>query len=63
MQEKLGFSIEEATVYTGIGRTSLYTYMTSGELPRRYAGRRVILLRDDLDKLITNLPDKAEVLA
>ena len=56
MSEKISFTILEAVSYTGLGRTTLYEYMSSGQLPTRKAGRRIILLRKDLDQLIKGLP-------
>lgn len=53
---KLSYNIAEALEHTGFNRTLLYSYISSGELPTRRAGRRTIILAADLAKLLKNLP-------
>lgn len=53
---KLSYNVHEAVEQTGIPRTLLYSFISSGELPTRRAGRRTIILADDLAKLLKNLP-------
>lgn len=48
MIEKLGYSIEEAGQAMGIGRTTVYELLGSGELNSIKVGRRRIILADDI---------------
>ncbi|MDC7693472.1 helix-turn-helix domain-containing protein [Asticcacaulis sp. DXS10W] len=55
--EKLAYSIPEAILATGLGRTFLYDRMMSGELKsRKLGGRRVILKNDLMDYLNSSPP-------
>ena len=48
--------IEEAARRAGIGRTSLYAAVSRGELPMRKAGKRSLILVEDLRAWIASLP-------
>ena len=48
-QEKQWLTPEEAVDYSGIGRTRLYRYLTSGELRSAKLGRTRHINRQDLD--------------
>ena len=52
---KLSYTVEEAAAATGIGRTKLYLHMKSGQLRRHKAGKRTLLLADDLQALLATL--------
>jgi excisionase family DNA binding protein len=54
--QRQGLSIIEACSVAGIGRTKLYSAMSTGELVARKFGKRRIILRDDLQKFLTSLP-------
>lgn len=56
--EKLGVHTDEAADICGIGRTSLYEAMKDGRLKAKKAGRRTIILIDDLKAFLLTLPDK-----
>lgn len=50
--DKRGLSPEEAAAYTGYTRTGIYSLIRTGELPSLRIGRRRVVLRDDLDRLL-----------
>lgn len=61
--EKLAYSIPEAILTTGLGRTFLYDRMMSGELKsRKLGGRRVILKNDLMDYLNSSPPGQGQSL-
>jgi hypothetical protein len=51
----------ELPVATGLGRSSLYAAIKSGQLAARKAGRRTIVLRADLDDFLRSLPPVAVI--
>jgi Helix-turn-helix domain len=58
--EAEGLHVEEAVVVSGIGRSKLYEYIKNGELDARKSGKRTIVLRSGLMKLLENLPRAGE---
>lgn len=56
---KLAFRIEEAADLSGIGRTTLYAAIKSGDLTAHKCGRRTIVLFDDLRRYLNRLPTVA----
>lgn len=54
--EKHGLTIQEACTYSGIGRTKLYEAISSGKLKAHKAGKRTLILSDDLREYLRNLP-------
>jgi excisionase family DNA binding protein len=52
----LAYSIAEACEIAGIGRTSIYEAINSGELIARKNGRRTVILSDDLRRWLQSLP-------
>ena len=55
--DKQGYTIPEAARFLGIGRTSLYAAMRDGRLHPRKCGARTLLLRDDLERFLSQLPE------
>jgi excisionase family DNA binding protein len=53
---KLAHSVGEAASISGISRSMLYRYIAAGLLPLRKAGRRSLILADDLRKFLRSLP-------
>jgi excisionase family DNA binding protein len=52
---KLGYSIGEITKMLPVSRSTLYEQIKSGALvARKIAGRRTVILRDDLERWITD---------
>lgn len=55
---KLGYSVREAAKLTPFGYERLLKFIQSGELVARRAegGGKFVILHDDLDRFLTNLP-------
>ena len=65
---KTGFTINEASDYSGIGRNTMRNLVAWGKLPVLKVGRKVIIRRDMLDTFMEvnqgrNLRNEAEVKA
>ena len=61
MESSLAYSIAETCMRSGIGRTSIYDMIKSGQLTARKRGRRTLILADDLRRCLELLPPiKAE---
>lgn len=54
-QAPLAVSVEEAARLAGIGRTSLYAAISSGELPSIRHGRRRLILRTAIEEWLSSL--------
>ena len=54
--QKLSYNVKEAVSITGIPRTKLYNFISSGELKTIKAGRTTLIRATDLQGLIDNLP-------
>lgn len=52
--EPSALSYEQASTYTGLGRTRLYHAWESGELRSLKVGSRRLFLRDDLDAFLAS---------
>lgn len=51
--EKVTYSVKEAILAYGIGRTKLYELINTRELTPIKIGTRTLLRRDDLDALVS----------
>jgi excisionase family DNA binding protein len=56
MRDSIGLGIPQACEACGLGRTKIYAAIKSGDLPARKAGRRTIILPDDLSRFVKSLP-------
>jgi excisionase family DNA binding protein len=54
--EKHALTIQEACSHSGIGKTKLYEAINSGRLKARKAGKRTLILSDDLREYLSALP-------
>ncbi len=52
----LALNIKQAVDTSGLTRTHLYEAMKHGALPARKAGRRTIIMADDLRAYLDSLP-------
>lgn len=48
--------VPAAIAYSGIGRTTLYTLMSAGEIEAVKVGRRRLVLRDSIDAFLDRQP-------
>jgi len=60
MKEQISLSIIEAASIVGIGRTSLYQAIASGQLPVKKFGRRTLVEYSALQKFISELPGQGK---
>lgn len=56
MAEKFALTINEATTFIGLSRSSLYKLMTAGKIIPRKAGNRTLFLREELEAYMRSLP-------
>jgi len=54
MEDKLTLSVEEAAKVLGIGRNLCYDRVKTGEIPVIKIGRRLLVPRSALEKLLAN---------
>jgi excisionase family DNA binding protein len=52
----LALSIVEACARSGVGRTTIYEMIKTGRLSARKCGRRTLILTDDLQRCLEELP-------
>jgi excisionase family DNA binding protein len=57
--DQLAYSIPEAVAVSRIGRTRLYEFMASGQLPIVKNGTRTLIRREALDALLRSLEQTA----
>jgi excisionase family DNA binding protein len=50
--KRLSYTVAQAVAASGIGRTTLYGLMRSGQLPFVKLGNRTLVRGDDLEKLL-----------
>ena len=53
---RLTYSVDELPAVTGLGKTRLYELMNSGAITARKAGRRTLILREDVEAFLRGLP-------
>ena len=53
VRERATYTVEEVAALLGISRTTAYESIRRGEIPARRFGRRVVVLRHELDRLLT----------
>jgi len=56
MTAPLAVPIPEACRLIGVGRSTLYKLIDSGHIKPRKIGRRTLLIIEELDALVKNLP-------
>jgi excisionase family DNA binding protein len=54
--QPIALTIPEACEFSGLGRSTIYRLFEQGALTPRKAGRRTLILREDLEGFIRNLP-------
>ncbi len=58
--DKAAFTIPEACEYSGLSRSYFYTLFDKKDLPRLKAGKRVLILRRDLDDYLLSIREGAK---
>ncbi len=53
---RIAVTIADATKIAGLGRSTLYKLIDGGKIIPRKAGRRTLILVDDLDRYLKSLP-------
>jgi len=56
--EPLAVGIMDATRLSGVGRSTIFDEIKAGRLKARKAGRRTLILRDDLLAWLNTLPSR-----
>ncbi len=56
MTDTFAHSIAEAGARSGLGRTSIYELINTGQLAARKCGRRTLILDEDLQRCLQSLP-------
>lgn len=51
---RMSYSVDEAATIIGIGRTTLYRIIKSGQLPTIKIGTRTLIRRSDLEGLLNS---------
>lgn len=54
---KAAYALDESAHYLGIGKTKLREEIAAGRLSAKKCGRKVLLLRTDLEAYLQALPD------
>jgi excisionase family DNA binding protein len=54
--DRLAVGIMEAARLAGVGRSTIYQSISAGDLAARKAGRRTLILRDDLEAWLNSFP-------
>ena len=57
MSSVLAYTVEQACEVAGIGRTSLYVLIKTGQLRARKHGSKTLILASDLREWLENLPE------
>ncbi len=55
--EKRCYTIPEATAEGAGGKSAIYEAIKNGKLRAKKRGKRTVILSDDLDEYLKNLPD------
>ena len=51
---RLTFSVEEVAQLLGLSRSAVYEAIARGDIPALRFGRRIVIARDALDRLLAN---------
>jgi excisionase family DNA binding protein len=59
ISERLTLRVNDATAYSGLGRSYLYILMNTGKLASAKVGGRRLILRESLENLLRGRGDKS----
>lgn len=54
--QKIAVTLREASALSGIGRSSLYKLFNEGKLIPRKAGKRTLIIVEELENYVRSLP-------
>lgn len=54
--DKIAVTIREATTLSGLGKTTIFKLLRTGKLTRRKAGRKTLVMLDELRGFLDSLP-------
>lgn len=57
MSEPIALTVEEAAFAAKVSRSELYRALQRGDLAAKKQGRRTIILREELTRFLSALPD------
>jgi excisionase family DNA binding protein len=57
--DKLSYSVNESARILGVSRSQVYAKIADGTLPSRRVLGKVVLLRDDLERIVANAEQRA----
>jgi excisionase family DNA binding protein len=60
MEAKAAFNVDEAAQLIGVGRSTLYLEIKAERLKVRKLGSRTLILREDLEAFLSNLPSSSD---
>lgn len=61
--QRIAYSVDEVAKATGLGRTTLYSFIKQGRLPVVKLGKRTLIRNDDLQRFLTPEPVRPEAVA
>ena len=53
-EQRLAYSVAEASSVSGLGRTTLFALISEGRLPKVKLGKRTLIRHDDLQALLSS---------
>jgi excisionase family DNA binding protein len=59
--DSIALSVKEACKYIGIGRTTFYKLLKTGEITAHKCGRRTFVLPEELEQALKSLPRAGNV--
>lgn len=57
--QRITMTVQEAVSYTGLSRSFLHKIMADGQLKRLKAGKRVLILKTDLEDYLSSIREGA----
>ena len=57
--EQAWFDMPDAQIYCGLSRSSLYIKLRAGDLEGRKLGKRLVISRESVDRMMASLPKYA----
>ena len=58
--ERAAFTVNQFLLWANTSRTTFYKEVSAGRIPIRKLGKRTLVLREDAERWLANLPVKTE---